>query len=68
MPVHVTLPFSSTQVTKNVAAFRHHFPVDFKVNVKIMVKKYKPDFLSNANDFRKNKLGPNSRSIDLPTV
>ena len=68
MPVHVTLPLSSTQVTKNVAAFRHHFPVDFKLNVKIMVKKYKPDFLSNANDFRKNKLGLNSRSINLPTV
>ena len=68
MPVHVTLPFSSTQVTKNVAAFPHHFPVDFKLNVKIMVKKYKPDFLSNANDFRKNKLGLNSRSINLPTV
>ena len=33
-----------------------------------MVKKYKPDFLSNANDFRKNKLGLNSRSINLPTV
>ena len=68
MPVYVTLPFSSTQVTKNVAAFRHHFPVDFKLNVKIMVKKYKPDFLSNANDFRKNKLGLNSRSIKLPNV
>ena len=66
--MHVTLPFSSTQVTKNVAAFRHHFPVDFKLNVKIMVKKYKPDFLSNANDFRKTKLGLNSRSISLPTV
>ena len=43
-------------------------PDSFKVNVKIMVKKYKPDFLSNANDFRKNKLGLNSRSINLPTV
>ena len=68
MPVHVTLPSSSTQVTKNVADFRDHFPVDFKLNVKIMVKKYKPDFLSNANDFRKNKIGLNSRSINLPTV
>ena len=68
MPVHVTLPSSSTQVTKKVADFCHHFPVDFKVNVKIMVKKYKPDFLSNANDFRKNKLGLNRRPINLPTV
>ena len=68
MSVHVTLSSSSTQVAKNVADFRHHFPVDFKLNVKIMVKKYKPDFLSNANDFRKNKLGLNSRSIYLPTV
>ena len=68
MSVHVTMPSSSTQVEKNVADFRHHFPVDFKVNVKIMVKKYKPDFLSNANDFRKNKQGLNSRSIYLPTV
>ena len=68
MSVHVTLPSSSTQVTKNVADFRHHFPVDFKVNVKIMVKKHKPDFLSNANDFRKNKLGLNSMSINLLTV
>ena len=68
MPVHVTLLFSSTQSTKNVADFGHHFPVDFKLNVKIMVKKYKPDFLSNANDFKKNKLGLNSRSINLPTV
>ena len=53
MPVHVTLPSSSTQVRKNVADFRYHFSVDFKLNVKIMVKKYKPDLLSNANDFRK---------------
>ena len=68
MSVHVTLPSSSTQVTKNVADFRHHFLVDFKLNVKVMVKKYKPDFLSNANDFRKNKLGLNRRSINLPTV
>ena len=68
MSVHVTLPSSSTQVAKNVADFRHLFPVDFKLNVKIMVKKYKPDFLSNANDFRKNKLGLNSRSIYLPTL
>ena len=53
MSVHVTLPSASTQVAKNVADFRHLFPVDFKLNVKIMVKKYIPDFLSNANDFRK---------------
>ena len=68
MSVHVTLASSSTKVTKNVADFRHYFPVDFKLNVIIMVKKYKPDFLSNANDFRKNKLGLSSRSIDLPTM
>ena len=48
MPVHVKLASSSTKVTKNVADFRHHFPIDFKLNVKRMVKKYKPDFVSNA--------------------
>ena len=48
MPVHVTLASSSTKVTKKVADFHHHFPIDFMLNVKIMVTKYKPDFLSNA--------------------
>ena len=68
MPVHVTLAFSSTKVTKNVADFRHHFPIDFRLNVKIMAKKYKPDFLSNAMILEKNKLGLNSRSDNLPTL
>ena len=68
MPVHVTLASSSTKVTKNVADFRHHFPIDFKLNVKIMVKKYKQDFLSNAMILEKNKLGLNSRSTNLPTL
>ena len=68
MPVHVTLASSSTKVTKNVTDFRHHFPIDFKLNVKIMVKKYKPDFLSNAMVLEKNKLGLNSRSTNLPTL
>ena len=68
MPVHVTLASSSTKVTKNVADFRHHFPIDFRLNVKIMVKKYKPDFLSNVMILEKNKLGLNSRSTNLPTL
>ena len=68
MPMHVTLAASSTKVTKNVADFRHHFPIDFRLNVKIMVKKYKPDFLSNAVILEKNKLGLNSRSTNLPTL
>ena len=68
MPVHVTLASSSTKVTKNVADFRHHFPIDFRLNVKIMVKKYKTDFLSNAMILEKNKLGLNSRSTNLPTL
>ena len=68
MPVHVTLASSSTKVTKNVADFRHHFPIDFRLNVKIMVKKYKTDFLSNAMVLEKNKLGLNSRSTNLPTL
>ena len=68
MPVHVTLASSSTKVTKNVADFRYHFPIDFRLNVKIMVKKYKPDFLSNAMILEKNKLGLNSRSTNLPTL
>ena len=68
MPVHVTLASSSTKVTKNVADFRHRFPIDFRLNVKIMVKKYKPDFLSNAMILEKNKLGLNSRSSNLPTL
>ena len=68
MPVHVTLASSSTKVTKSVADFRHHFPIDFRLNVKIMVKKYKPDFLSNAMILEKNKLGLNSRSTNLPTL
>ena len=68
MPVHVTLASSSTKVTKNVADFRHHFPIDFRLNVKIMVKKYKPDFLSNEMILEKNKLGLNSRSTNLPTL
>ena len=66
--MHVTLASSSTKVTKNIADFCHHFPIDFKLNVKIMVKKYKPDFLTNANGFRKSKLGLNSKFIDLPTM
>ena len=68
MSVHVTLASSSTKVTKNVADFRHHFPIDFRLNVKIMVKKYKPDFLSNAMILEKNKLGLNSRSTNLTTL
>ena len=68
MPVHGTLACSSTKVTKNVPEFRHHFPIDFRLNVKIMVKKYKPDFLSNAMISEKNKLGLNSRSTNLPTL
>ena len=68
MPVHVTLASSSTKVTKNVADFRHYFPIDFRLNVKIMVKKYKADFLSNAMILEKNKLGLNSRSTKLPTL
>ena len=68
MPVHVTFASSSTKVTKNDADFHHHFPIDFKLNVKIMVKKYKPDFLSNAMILEKNKLGLNSRSSNLPTL
>ena len=68
MPVHATLASSSTKVTKNVADFRHHFPIDFRLNVKIMVKKYKTDFLSNAMILEKNKLGLNSRSTNLPTL
>ena len=68
MSVHVTLASSSTKVTKNVADFRHHFPIDLRLNVKIMVKKYKPDFLSNAMILEKNKLGLNSRSTNLPTL
>ena len=68
MPVHVTLASSSTKVTKNVADFRHHFPIDFRLNVKIMVKKYNTDFLSNAMILEKNKLGLNSRSTNLPTL
>ena len=68
MPVHVTLASSSTKVTKNVADFRHHFPIDFRLNVKIMVKKYKPDFLSNEMILEKNRLGLNSRSTNLPTL
>ena len=68
MPVHITLASSSTKVTKNVADFRHHFPIDFRLNVKIMVKKYKPDFLSNAMILEQNKLGLNSRSTNLPTL
>ena len=68
MPVHVTLASSSTKVTKNVADFRHHFPIDFRLNVKIMDKKYKLDFLSNAMILEKNKLGLNSRSDNLPTL
>ena len=68
MPVHVTLASSSTKNMKNVADFRHHFPIDFRLNVKIMVKKYKTDFLSNAMILEKNKLGLNSRSTNLPTL
>ena len=68
MSVHVTLASSSTKVTKNVADFRHHFPIDLRLNVKIMVKKYEPDFLSNAMILEKNKLGLNSRSTNLPTL
>ena len=68
MPVHVTLASSSTKVTKNVADFRHHFPIDFRLKVKIMDKKYKPDFLSNAMILEKNKLGLNSRSDNIPTL
>ena len=68
MPVHVTLASSSTKVTKNVADFRHHFPIDFRLNVKIMVKKYKTDFLSNAMILEKNKLGLNSRSTNIHTL